>query len=154
MRKSSRVFAYLCVTSLLLIAALGVRAGRPGQFTGDFRITQATPLPENMTKVRFSMHVINMTGADVTHATITLTSTLHRNGPTEAWETNQTPITIEILRYNDHKGYKPIEATFTVPNAEYQRWSQKGSGGPSFVISFVDAAGVQQHDRVEVSPAP
>jgi hypothetical protein len=154
MRKASRVFAYLCVPCLLLIAALGVRAGRPGQFTGDFRITQATPLPENMTKVRFSMHVINMTGVDVTHASITLSSTLHRTGPAEAWETNETPITIEILRYNEHKTYKPIEATFTVPTAEYERWSQKGSGGPSFIISFVDASGVQQHDRVELSPAP
>jgi hypothetical protein len=154
MRKSSRVFVYLCVTSLLLIAALGVKAGRPGQFTGDFRITSTTPLPENMVKVRFSMHVINMTGVDVTHASITLSSTLHRTGPADAWEAKQTPITIELLRYNEHKGYKPIEATFTVPTAEYERWSQKGSGGPNFTISFVDASGVQQHDRVELSPAP
>lgn len=155
MRKASRLFVYLCLPCLLLGLALVATAGHPGSFSGDYRIVKATPLPDNMMKVEFSLRVINGSGVDVKNATITLSSTLHRMPiPTEAWETNQTPVTIPLLRYNEHKVYKPIEATFTVPTAEYERWSQKGSGGPNFTISFVDASGVQQHESVELSPAP
>lgn len=155
MRKASRVFVYLCVASLLLIAALGVRAGQPGQFYGDYKVTKLADEPNNMVRVRFTLRVINNSGVDVKNATITLSSTLHRMPiPTDDWEKDQTPITIPLLRYNEHKIYKPIEATFNVPAAEFASWPLTGHGLPIFTISFVDASGVQQHERVEVSPAP
>src|SRR5271170_2656190 len=107
MRKSSRVFSYLCVTSLLLIAALGVKAGQPGQFFGDYKVSKLADEPNNMVRVRFTLRVINNSGVDVKNASITLSSTLHRMPiPPEAWEKSQTPITIPLLRYNEHKIYK------------------------------------------------
>ena len=81
MRKASRLFVYLCLPCLLLGLELVAAAGHPGSFSGHYRITQTTTLPDNMIKVRFEMRVINGSGVDVKDASVTLSSTLRRNRP-------------------------------------------------------------------------
>jgi hypothetical protein len=146
------VIAVACVISMLALEATRVFAKNGGNFGGDFKILSTADRGENVA-VKVSLRVINNSGADVKNATITLVSTLHpMPEPTEAWEKNQTPIRVVILRFNEHKIVPPIVSTFTIPKAEYEQWSVKGSSGPNFTINYQDASGQQRHDRLELAP--
>jgi hypothetical protein len=146
------VIAVVCVISVLAFEVSRVSAKNTGNFGGDYKVIKVTAQGENMA-VKVSLRVINNSGADVKDATITLGSTLHRMPePTEAWEKEQTPIRVVILRFNEHKNVSPLVSTFTIPKAEYEQWSVKGSGGPNFTIDYQDASGEQRHERIDLAP--
>jgi hypothetical protein len=146
------VIAVACAISVLAFEVTRVSAKNTGNFGGDYKVIKVTEQGENVA-VKVSLRVINNSGADVKDATITLGSTLHQMPePTEAWEKEQTPIHVVILRFNEHKIVPPIVATFTIPKAEYEQWSVKGSGGPNLSINYQDASGEQRHDRLELAP--
>ena len=147
------VIAVACVISMLAFEVTRALAANTGNFGGDYTVIKVTDQGENNVVLKLSLRVINNSGADVKDATITLGSTLHpMPEPTEGWEKNQTPIHVAILRFNEHKIVSPILGTFTIPKAEYQQWSVKGSGGPNFTINYQDASGQQHHDRLELAP--
>src|ERR1700693_767111 len=147
------VIAVACAISMLAFEATRALAANTGNFGGDYKIIKVADQGGNNGAVKVSLRVINNSGADVKDATITLGSTLHpMPEPTEAWEKNQTPIRVVILRFNEHKIVPPIVSTFTIPKAEYEQWSVKGSSGPNFTINYQDASGQQRHDRLELAP--
>jgi hypothetical protein len=153
MRNASRLFLYLCLPCLLLSLAVIATARSAANFGGDYKVIKVIEQPDNNVEVRVSLRVINNSGADVKDATITLMSTLHHMPePTEAWEKNQTPIKVAVLHYNEHKIVAPLLGTFTIPAGEYERWNQKGSGGPNFMINYQDASGEQRHERIDLAP--
>jgi hypothetical protein len=146
------VIAVACVISMLALEATRVFAKNGGNFGGDFTIIKAVEQGQNEV-VKVSLRVINNSGADVKNASITIASSLHFSPrPTEAWEKDQTPIKASILRFNEHKVLGPLVGTFTIPAAEYQRWGQRGSGGPNFMISYQDASGEQHYERMDLAP--
>ena len=146
------VIAVACVISMLALKATRVFAKNGGNFGGDFTIVKAVEQGENEV-VKVSLRVINNSGADVKNASITIASSLHFSPrPTEAWEKDQTPIKASILRFNEHKVLSPLVGTFTIPAAEYQRWDQRGSGGPNFMITYQDASGEQHYERMDLAP--
>jgi len=145
------VIAVACVISVLALEATRVFAKSGGNFGGDFTIIKAVEQGENEV-VKVSLRVVNNSGADVKNASITIASSLHFSPrPTEAWEKDQTPIKASILRFNEHKVLAPLVGTFTIPAAEYQRWSQRGSGA-NFMISYQDASGAQHYERMDLAP--
>jgi len=146
------VIAVACVISILALEATRVFANNAGNFGGDFTVIKAVEQGENRV-VKVSLRVINNSGADVKNASITIASSLHFSPrPTAAWEKDQTPIKASILRSNEHKVLGPLVGTFTIPAAEYQRWSQRGSGGPNFMITYQDASGEQHYERMDLAP--
>jgi hypothetical protein len=153
MRKASRLFVYLCLPCLALCLAVAALAGNAHNFGGDYKILKATPEGDNM-RVRFSLRVINNSGADVKNATISLSSSLVNRPPGQEleWVKAETPIKVEVLHFNERKALAPIQATFTMPNSEYQQLLKNSA--PNFVISYVDASGTQRHDRIDLAPAP
>jgi len=145
------VIAVASVISLLAVEATRVFAKNGGNFGGDFTVIKAVEQGENEV-VKVSLRVINNSGADVKNASITIASSLHFSPrPTDAWEKDQTPIKASILRFNEHKVLGPLVGTFTIPAAEYQRWSQRGSG-PNFMITYQDASGEQHYERMDLAP--
>src|ERR1700722_4156092 len=143
--------AVASVISLLAVEATRVFAKNGGNFGGDFTVIKAVEQGENEV-VKVSLRVINNSGADVKNASITIASSLHFSPrPTDAWEKDQTPIKASILRFNEHKVLGPLVGTFTIPAAEYQRWSQRGSG-PNFMITYQDASGEQHYERMDLAP--
>jgi hypothetical protein len=118
------------------------------EFAGFYRIVQATN-QDGQVEVRISLQVFNYSGADVQDATISLTSSLPRPpGAGEAWEKEQPSFQGVTLRVNERQAVPPLEATFTVPAREYQRWL-KGAQ-PHFVIDYQDASGKPRHRAIEV----
>ena len=147
------VVAVACAISVLAFQAVQVFAAKStGNFGGDYRVIKVTEQGENV-EVKLLMRVINNSGADVKDVTISLRSALHQMPePTDAWEKEQTPIKVAVLHFNEHKNVAPLVATFTVPKAEFERWSQKGVGGANFTIDYVDASGEQRHERIDLAP--
>jgi hypothetical protein len=141
------VVAFLAVLGATRVAAKGAR-----EFAGFYRIVQATN-QDGKVEVRISLRVFNYSGADVQDATISLTSSLpHPLGAAEAWEKEQPSFQGVALRVNEHQVLPPLEATFTVPAREYERWL-KGAG-PRFVIDYQDASGKPQHRTIELMRRP
>jgi hypothetical protein len=132
-------------------AARGVAKGAR-EFAGFYRIVQATNLDDQV-EVRISLRIFNYSEADVQDATIRLASSLpHAPGAGEAWEKAQPCFERVTLRVNERQVVPPLEATFTVPAREYERWL-KGAG-PHFVIDYGDAAGKPQHRAIELMRRP
>jgi hypothetical protein len=145
------VIALACAISMLALEATRVFAKNSGNFGGDYTVIKAVEQGENEV-VKVSLRVINNSGADVKNASITIASSPHFSPrPTDAWEKDQTPIKASILRFNEHKVLGPLVGTFTIPAAEYQRWSQRGSG-PNFMITYQDASGEQHYERMDLAP--
>lgn len=154
MSKASRLFVYLCLPCLALCLALTALAGNAHNFGGDVKILKVTEEPDNNVKVRLSLHIINNSGADVKDATVTLRSSLV-NRPQEMpleWEKAETPIKIDILHFNERKIVKPIDATFTLPAAEYQRWQKNAV--PNLMIAYTDESGTAHYEKIDIAPAP
>jgi hypothetical protein len=145
--------AAACAISMLAFQAAHVFAGRnTSNFGGDYKVIKVSEQGENV-EVKLSMVVINNSGADVKDASILLRSTLHpMPEPSLAWEKQETPIKIAVLHFNEHKIVPPIVATFTIPKAEFERWTQRGTGAASFTIDYVDASGEQRHERLDLAP--
>jgi hypothetical protein len=154
MSKASRLFVYLCLPCLALCLALTALAGNAHNFGGDVRILKVTEEPDNNVKVRLSLHIVNNSGADVKDASVTLVSSLV-NHPQEmplAWEKAETPIKIDILHFNERKIVKPIQATFTLPTNEYQRWQKNAV--PNLMIAYTDDSGKARYEKIDIAPAP
>ena len=151
-RRVLRSFQYFGLPCLALCLALAAQANGHN-FSADCKIVQVTKQDDNV-EVKLSLRVINYSGADVKDATISLTSSLvtRPQGAAFDWEKEQTPFTNVTLRFNEHKIVPPLVSTFTIPAREYEQW-QKGAG-PRFVIDYQDASGEQQHQRIDVAPAP
>jgi hypothetical protein len=147
------VIGVACAIFVLAFQAVQVFAGKnTGNFGGDYKVIKVTEQGENV-EVKVLLRVINNSGADVKDATISLRSTLHNMPlPTEAWEKEQIPLKVAALHYNEHKFVAPLVATFTIPQAEYEQWNRKGSGGPVFMIDYQDASGEQRHERIDLAP--
>jgi hypothetical protein len=147
------VIAVACAISMLAFELTHVfAASNTRNFGGDYKIVKVTDQGENV-EVKLSMVVINNSGADVKDASILLRSTLHpMPEPSLAWEKEETPIKIAVLHFNEHKIVPPIVATFTIPKAEFERWSQRGTGAASFTIDYVDASGAQRHELLALAP--
>jgi hypothetical protein len=147
------VVAVACAISVLAFQAVQAFAAKNTRnFGGDYKVIKVTEQGENV-EVKLSMVVINNSGADVKDASILLRSTLHpMPEPSLEWEKEETPIKIAVLHFNEHKIVPPIVATFTIPEAEFERWSQRGTGAASFTIDYVDASGEQRHERLDLAP--
>ena len=147
------VIAVACAISVLAFQAVQAFAAKNTRnFGGDYKVIKVTEQGGNV-QVKLSMVVINNSGADVKDASILLRSTLHpMPEPSLAWEKEETPIKIAVLHFNEHKIVPPIVATFTIPEAEFERWSQRGTGAASFTIDYVDASGEQRHERLDLAP--
>jgi hypothetical protein len=151
-----RSFVYFCLPGLVLCLALAAQASGVHSFTGAYRILKATAQDDGNVKVRVSLRVFNASGADVTNATISLVSSLVTAPAGETafeWEKEQAPFTNVTLLFNPHLKKQPpaLVGTFTIPNDEYAQW-QMGAG-PRFVIEYQNAAGEQQHHRIDMEPA-
>jgi hypothetical protein len=138
---------YLGAWGAVRVLAKGAR-----EFAGFYKILQVTKQDEQV-EVRISLRVINYSEADVQGATISLTSSLpHAPGAAEAWEKEQPSFKGVALHVNEHKVVPPLEANFTVPAREYERWL-KGAQ-PHFVIDYQDASGKPQHRAIELMRRP
>jgi hypothetical protein len=152
-RKASRFLIYWCLPCLVLSLALVAPARNTRNFGGDYRILQATEQGDNV-ELRISLRVINYSGADVQHATISLASSLatlpHRE-PFD-WEKEQVPFKNLTLHFNEHKAVPPLVGTFTIPASEYERWPR--GQGPNFTIAYRDASGGRRHEHIALVPRP
>jgi hypothetical protein len=157
MRSRNRRWNFLAIPLAVaaFLAALGAPRGLAKgarEFAGFYRILQVTN-QDDQVDVRISLHVFNYSEADVQDATIRLTSSLpHPPGAGEAWEKEQPSFQGVTLHVNERQVVPPLEATFTVPAREYERWL-KGAG-PHFVIDYQDASGKPQHRAIELMRRP
>lgn len=169
-RRVSIFSPYFLVPCLAFCLALTAVAGVAHNFAGSYRITQLGRQGDQV-QVRLSLRVINYSGTDVSNATISLKSSLPHLGddpgnpqaalltqhpappdPESAWEKQQPTFQGVTLRYNEHKVVPPLEATFTVPAGEFERW-MKGTR-PNFVIEFQDAAGKTLRQTLDLTRMP
>ncbi len=151
-RKTSRFLIYWCLPCLVVCLALVAPARNTRNFGGDYRILQVTEQGDNV-ELRISLRVINLSGADVKRATVSLASSLApfpRREPFD-WEKEQVPFKNVTLHFNEHKIVPPLVGTFIIPAREYERWPR---GGPNFMIDYQDAAGKQRHEHIVLVPAP
>ncbi|MFY9911343.1 MAG: hypothetical protein WCF22_00035 [Candidatus Sulfotelmatobacter sp.] len=153
-REASRWFQTLCVPCLVLCLALVAQASGAHSFTGVYRILKATPQDDGNVKVQVSLRLFNYSGANVTGATISLVSSLVTlpGGPAFEWEKEQAPFTNVTLLFNPHlkKVVPALVGAFTIPAEEYAQW-QLGAG-PRFDIAYLNAAGEQQHHKIDMAP--
>ncbi len=146
MQKTNQL-ARPCLRVLLLTSAMCaiVSAENGRNFAGSYQLLNV--IQGSAVQFDIKANVINNSGQSIQNATVTIDTPGIHPIPLEAADF-QGSITGVKVAY--HK-VATLSGTFTVSLREYQQW-QRGAL-PNMVITYINTAGKEVHDHVELAPA-
>ncbi len=141
-RSPLHVLLMAIISSLLAALCASPALAADGRdFAGFYRYEKTADLPSGMKQVTLSLRLFNYSGADLTGAALVLENRL----PLGATLGSVGGVSI------DDGADAVVSGSFTVPDAEFQRW--RSGGAPQFVLEYFDDEGDKVQRPVELIPA-
>ena len=134
---------WLGTLALAVPSHLSAENGR--NFAGYYQLHNASTQGSFVT-VKLSVKLFNYSGADLNDATISLSNPVPEPALGNAdFQGSFDGVSVRYRRFVN------LEGSFTVPDSEYHQW-QKGAS-PNLTVTYVDEAGRETHDKVELTKA-